>query len=244
MNGSKINEILKNHMHWMNRDVDGWEDLRADFSGADLSGANLSGAMLYKANLSEANLSGADLSGANLHKANLYGSDLSGANLYYADLYYADLSEANLSGATLYNANLNNVNLSGATLSGAKGLVDPAEYMADNFVTTKDGYIVYKCFGGSYPPPDTWNIKPGEIITEVVNPNRTDECGCGINVAPLEWVKDQYSYAIKTIWECLIRWEWLPGVVVPYNTDGKIRCSKLELIKAIVDDDDEMIEED
>ena len=37
----------------------------------------------------------------------------------------------------------------------------------------------------------------------------------------------------KKIWKLLIRWEWLPGVVVPYNTDGKIRCERAELVEVV-----------
>ena len=116
--------ILENHRHWINEDIEGWENMRADLNLLDLhcidfSGADLSGAKLYGANLSEANLYGADLSeanlsGANLYGANLYGADLSGAKLYGANLYGADLSEANLSGANLYGADLSEANLSGA----------------------------------------------------------------------------------------------------------------------------------
>ena len=32
-------EILENHLHWWNEDVDGWEDMGADLSEADLSRA-------------------------------------------------------------------------------------------------------------------------------------------------------------------------------------------------------------
>ena len=136
---AQLNEILRNHKHWVLRDCDGWESMRADLSradlpGANLSGANLSGANLYGADLSGADLSRADLSGADLYRANLYGADLSGANLsranlsganlsganlYGADLSGADLSRADLSGADLYRANLYGADLSGANLSRA-----------------------------------------------------------------------------------------------------------------------------
>ena len=39
-------EILENHLHWWNEDVDGWKDMRANLSRASLSGANLFGANL------------------------------------------------------------------------------------------------------------------------------------------------------------------------------------------------------
>ena len=160
------------------------------------------------------------LSGANLRRADLSGADLSGA----------DLSDANLSGADLRRANLRRADLSGADLSGSQGLLDAINFMEAHFERTDDGYIVYKSFNSSYDAPDRWKIEPGEVIEEVVNPDRTRECGCGINVAPLEWVRnDNYNQPYKL----LIRWEWLPGVVVPYNTDGKIRCSKAQILEAV-----------
>ena len=159
----------------------------------------------------------ANLSGAYLSRAYLSGANLSDANLSYADLSYADLSDANLSYA----------DLSYADLSGASGLIDATDYIGAHFERVKDGYIVYKTFGGAYSKPDSWTIEPGAIIEEVCNPNRTDVCGCGINVAPIEWVKENYK---GDVYKLLIRWEWLAGVVVPYNTDGKIRCSRAQII--------------
>ena len=190
-----------------------------------LSGADLSGADLSDADLRRADLSGVDLSDADLRRADLSGVDLSGANLSGVDLSGANLSGANLSGVDLSGANLRR-----ADLSGSQGLLDAINYMEANFERTDEGYIVYKSFNSNYTAPDRWKIEPGEVIEEVANPDRTCECGCGINVAPLEWVKnDNYKQPYKL----LIRWEWLPGVVVPYNTDGKIRCSKAQIMEAV-----------
>ena len=108
--------------------------------------------------------------------------------------------------------------------------MDAINYMEANFERTDEGYIVYKSFNSNYTAPDRWKIEPGEVIEEVANPDRTCECGCGINVAPLEWVRRDNS---KQPYKLLIRWEWMPGVVVPYNTDGKIRCSKAQIIEAV-----------
>ena len=165
-------------------------------------------------------LSDADLSDADLRRADLSGANLSGADLRRANLSGADLSDADLSGA----------NLSGADLSGSKGLLDAINYMEAHFERTDEGYIVYKSFNENYTAPETWKIEPGEIIEETVNCDRTTECGCGINVAPLEWVRRNGR---NHPYKLLIRWEWLPGVVVPYNTDGKIRCSRAEIIGAV-----------
>lgn len=51
MTGEELEIVLKNHLHWLREDVEGWEDMRADLSDADLSDANLSGADLRYADL-------------------------------------------------------------------------------------------------------------------------------------------------------------------------------------------------
>ena len=96
--------ILENHKHWLKKDCDSWENLRADLWYADLHEANLHGANLSEANLSRANLSGADIRIADLRGADLRGVDLRDANLWYADLHEANLSGADLSGADLRDA--------------------------------------------------------------------------------------------------------------------------------------------
>ena len=155
---------------------------------------------------------------------------LSGADLSGANLSGADLSGANLSGADLSGADLSGANLSGADLRDAKGLLDAINYMEAHFERTDEGYIVYKSFNENYIVPESWKIEPGSIIEETVNCDSTTECGCGINVAPLEWVRRNGR---NQPYKLLIRWEWLPGVVVPYNTDGKIRCSKAQILEAV-----------
>ena len=165
-----------------------------------------------------ANLSNTDLRSAILSDADLIGANLRGANL----------SDASLRGANLSGANLSDANLSDVDLSGAKGLLSAIDYLADNFEQTDDGYIVYKCFNDTYPVSSTWNLESGSVIEEEVNSNRTDVCGCGINVSTLNWVRN--AYPNKKVYKLLIRWPWLAGVVVPYNTDGKIRCARAEII--------------
>jgi hypothetical protein len=170
----------------------------------------------------KADLSGADLSGA----------DLSDADLRRANLRSADLRSANLSGADLSDADLIDADLRRADLSGAKNLLNPVVWLSENFDTDELGYIVYKAIGGTpYSKPDYWNIEPGASIEEVPNPLPTVECGCGVNFATLKWIKSNQPQS--GIWCCRIRWLDLPGVVVPYNTDGKARCSRLELLDIV-----------
>ena len=175
-------------------------------------------------------LRGANLRGADLTDADLTDADLRGADLRGADLTDADLTDANLRGADLSDADLRGADLTDADLSGSQGLLDAINYMEAHFERTNDGYIAYKSFNSTYCAPDRWNIAPGEIIDETVNADRTCECGCGINVAPLDWVRRDNR---GTPYKLLIRWEWLPGVVVPYNTDGKIRCSRAQIIEVV-----------
>ena len=141
-----------------------------------------------------------------------------------------DGEKANLSGADLSYADLSYANLSGANLSYANGLLSAIEYLESHFEKTAEGYIAYKTFGGSYNPPEKWVIQTGSIITENVNFNRSNGCGCGINVAPLSWVKKNYR---GEIWKVLIKFEWLAGVCVPYQTNGKIRCEKVQLLEVV-----------
>ena len=204
----------------------------ADLSYAELRDTELNGADLSYAELKRADLRDADLSYAELRDTNLSYADLSGANLSYAGLRGANLRNADLSGANLSYAGLSGADLSYADLSGARNVLAQIDFIKNNFETTKDGVIVYKTFNSVYEPPEKWVIQQGSVITENVNFDRTNDCGCGINVAPLKWVKKK-DYGKKDIWKCLIRWEWLCGVCVPYNTDGKIRCEKLELIEVV-----------
>ena len=208
-----LKEILKKHELWLLGDKSG--------EHADLHCANLEDVTLYKANLR-----GANLIRANLKDANLYGADLSDANLSDANLKDANLSDANMEGVNLSGANMEGVNL-----SGAKNLLSPINYLKENFERADEGYIVYKCFNNMYSAPDKWDISIGSVIEEEVNPNRTTTCGCGINVAPLDWVRNEYPH--RQVYKLLIRWEWLAGVVVPYNTDGKIRCARAEIIERV-----------
>jgi len=162
-----------------------------------------------------ANLSDIYMRYVNLSSVNLSHANFSSADLRCADMRYADLSGANLSVA----------NLSVANLSGAKGLLSPYEFLKD-FARTAEGIIVYKSFGEIYG--NSWSVTKGLEITEVCNPNPIDNCGCGINVASLEWCQDNCK---KEIWECVIPYG--AQIVVPYSSDGKFRTERIKVIKNI-----------
>jgi hypothetical protein len=197
---------------------------------ANLRGANLRGADLREANLREANLSGANLIGANLSGANLIDADLIDANLSRANLIGANLSGANLSRADLSRADLIDANLSGANLSRAKGLPDTTIQFSflEKLERTAEGYICYKTFGNQFKPPDKWVIEENLIIDEFSDTSQFSTCSHGINVATLDWV---HRNTTGTIWKCLIKFEWLVGVTIPFETDGKFRASRVQLLE-------------
>jgi len=152
--------------------------------------------------------------------------------LEWLNLSGADLRCANLNGANLRHADLRNADLRCANLSGAVGLLSAVLWLADNFTHNEKGVIVYKRIGATeYSTPQNWVIAENSIITETCNPCRTNECACGINFGTRKWIDTHYQDA--DIWECLITWYDLAGVVVPYNTDGKARCERLTLLRKI-----------
>ena len=114
INEYTLEEILERHLHWLNKDCEGWENMRADLRNANLRDVDLCNAILYNAILYNANLRNVDLSYANLCNA-----DLCNADLCYADLRNANLCNANLYISDLRNANLRNANLHNVDLSDA-----------------------------------------------------------------------------------------------------------------------------
>ena len=217
-----------------------------DFRGADLSGANLIGADLSGANLIGANLIGADLSGAdmrwaNLREAKLHRADLSVAELIGADLIGAELIGSNLTGTDLYGAELTGANLFGAdlrgadlrgtNLSGATGLLDPAEWIKETFEVDSEYVYAYKAFGRWHQPPKQWTIESGSVISENVDPDRTNDCSYGINVSTLGWCR--HNTKGQPFWKVRIKMIDLINSVVPYNTDGRFRVGRCELMEIV-----------
>ena len=117
MTQEELNKVLENHKHWLNKDCEGWGNMRANLRYANLRDANL-----RYANLRDANLRDANLRDANLRDANLRYADLTGANLRYADLTGANLRYADLTDANLTDANLRGADLTGANLTDAKNI--------------------------------------------------------------------------------------------------------------------------
>ena len=119
MTQNELNTIIESHQHYLNKDIDGWESMRADLSDKNLSGLNLKNANLREANFRNANLSNSNLGDANLNNADLAYADLREADLINANLYIAFCCYANMYGAFCCYANLNGVDLRNADLREA-----------------------------------------------------------------------------------------------------------------------------
>ena len=119
MTQEQLNKIIENHQHYLNKDIDGWESMKADLSDKNLSGLDLRNANLIEADLSNASLSNSNLRNANLNNANLREANLYGANLIEADLNNADLRKADLSEADMYEADLSEADMYEADLKEA-----------------------------------------------------------------------------------------------------------------------------
>lgn len=119
MTKEELNIIIENHQHWLNRDCEGWERMRANLGGVNLMNAKLINVDLRYANLENANLTCANLNHANLSKANLTNVDLRGASLIETNLVEANLEKAELGCACLTGADLREANLAYANLQYA-----------------------------------------------------------------------------------------------------------------------------
>lgn len=86
MTQNELNTIIESHQHYLNKDIDGWESMRADLSDKNLSGLNLKNANLREANFRNANLSNSNLGDVDLSETDMYEADLKEANLFGSDL--------------------------------------------------------------------------------------------------------------------------------------------------------------
>lgn len=182
-------------------------------------------------NLINSILIGVDFGGCSMKDAGLFLSDLRNTGFKACNLNGVDFEGSVGSDVTFILSSM-----MGTDFSRTIGIIPSSiDYLEKNFEKTKDGYLAYKTFGAYYDPNPSWRIKPGEILKEAVNSDRTVDCGCGVNVSNYDWIVkwifDMHNTKNLDVWECLIRWEWLPGVVVPYNTHGKIRCERVELVR-------------
>ncbi len=187
------------------------------------------------------------------NKNDLTESKWENSEILFTGFPYSELKRAIMTNVRFVKLSLYHTDLAETNFSGSTGLLDPIEYIDANFGEDASGLIVFKIFGIYHKPNPEWIIKPDSIITEIVNPDRTVDYGCGINVSTETWIANYLktsSYLNKTtidereIWQGYIRTSWFPGIIVPYGTDGQIRTSRLQLHNKLSDKEIEEILED
>ena len=222
-----LENLIVNHTKFLNEELDHPAEITGitvrgiELSDVDLSYCDIRNSTFIDCKFTNVTFKGAHLQNNNFKDCMFYNSLVKSSRLRYSDFTEAKFFKL---------SNMIDVDLSGST-----GLVSPIDFMEKNFEKTEEGYIAYKSFNTYYNSPKSWNLVPGEVIQETPNCNRFEQCGCGINVAPLSWMITDAESGDKEVWKVLIKFEWLPGIVVPYIGDGKVRCEKVKLIEKIED---------
>jgi len=213
---------------------------RTEFYNSDVSKSRFNTSSLFKVNFRESDLSNSTFVKSEIKDSSFYICNLSNINFRNLKFQFGKFVSSNLRnskfiGAKFEKVYFDNSNLLYVDFSQSTGLISPIDYLKENFEWTDKGLIVYKIFDLYYSSP--WgDLKPGMIINEEVNHDRTLNCACGINVTNKQRLNNMLHRVLLSklngiVWECLIRNKWLPCVVVPYNTSGKIRAGRIELIK-------------
>lgn len=108
----------------------------------------------------------------------------------------------------------------------------PKEYLSPN-------RIYYKCvfknskgiYRSLYNPSFTYKI--GEtVLPDAYNNDPTEMCGAGIHIASAEWALDHY-YSDSTTVLLEVEVPEDAEIVVPYRTDGKLRASKVKVLREV-----------
>ena len=241
MNIKELIDVIDKHEIWLygkgvgsRANIEDVLVITESFYWKNLSEANIHNCIFKSCNFINCSFRDANLVGTSFVNSDLSNADFEGVDLRGVDFTNANLRGANFTNANLKDANLDYANLTDANLSGAIGLKPQIDFIKENFDTTLGGIIAYKTFNEFYPSPEYWKIEEGSILTESVNFDKCSLCACGINVAPLSYIVNTIYPGIKRpIWKVLIRWEWAPGICVPYASTGQIRCEKVQLLEKI-----------
>ena len=114
VDGVSVKTMLENHMHWLNKDVEGWEKMRGTFRDIDLTFipsqlryVNFSGAILTNCDFScsdlyRANFDNAILTGCHFNHAVLVGATFKNANIVACDFNFTDCGHSFFNNAVLF----------------------------------------------------------------------------------------------------------------------------------------------
>ena len=175
----------------------------------------------------------------NAHRVKFMSTDLTDSSFKHSEFEDSGFINSILRSCCFSHSKFNNLkigstDLRGIDFSSSVGLLNPIDFLKENFEWENNCLIVYKVFGVNYDINPNWIIEEGSIISEEVNYDRTLDCACGISVGNIKLISIMsFSYGNKQVWKCRILPEWLPGVVVPYNSICQVRSSKIQLIEKI-----------
>jgi len=227
----------------------------SNFQCSIFQGCNIEHCTLKCSNFTESNFNCVDVEYTDMSLSNFQKShfeyvtfhncNLEGSNFNFIKMSKTEFENSNLNKSSFKNTIFNDYisifkcDVHSTDFSRSTGLLNPIDDLSENFEWNSDGMIVYKIFDHYMPSVWPHLKKPGDILTEEPNYDRTLACGCGINVGNREWFlkqKKEESFDrvpdfCQDFWECLIKFRWLSGVIVPYKHYGQIRCSRIQLIK-------------
>ncbi len=181
--GVSLKTILENHKHWLHKDVEGWEDMRANLHNVDftflpiqLLDANFSGAMLTNcdfshSDLSSANFNNAALTGCCFNYAKLHGTTFKNANIDTCGFSYVYCFVSSFKNANLYKVGSRNSTFFRCDF--ASSTINDSDFFLSDFESSRFknalvyGSILSKC-----------NLK---IYTDNTSFNRCNLNGSNIN---------------------------------------------------------------
>lgn len=217
--------------------------IKCGINNCDFQFSSFRGNWMLKTNIAHGKFSDCKFDKSSLEQVDFGNSDVDHCDFQHSIIKKTNFNFSNLSNSLFTNCDFSDVDfnqsqMSGVNFSQSKGLMNPIDYLIENFEWINNGIIVYKMFDFHYRSP--WgDLKPGMIISEEVNYDRTLHCACGVNASNKKHFMTQFKKINTdkkvgiTIWKCIIKFPWLSGVVVPYNTTGNIRCSRLQLVNHI-----------
>lgn len=162
-------------------------------------------------------------------KADFYGSIITDTIFIKCDFTSTCFENVKFENVRFISCSFNGTNFKGST-----GLSSPIDIISGNYEKTENGYIGYCVFDKS--------PEPGQILTETVNTNRSTPSGIHVMTKEyINWIyKDKETgndkrtrYKKVEVWEVIIPFEYLSGVVVPFDFHGEIYCERVKATKFV-----------
>jgi hypothetical protein len=197
----------------------------------DYSGQKLAHHDFRNKNVAACSFNHADLRGVNFANANLRYASFVGADCSMCNFAGADLRAVRFKGANLKDAFLRGAWLTGTDFSNADGLLTTVDLLNEHFEWSvgKHSLEVWRTEVSQFS--DYWGqLRPGKELRQRVNSDRCSLDGCGVSFATKQMMALKFK---PPYWRCEIAFNWLPDVVIPFNTDGRGRCSRLRLMERV-----------